>query len=131
MKTTIKLFMVVLFLSMGLYAQTGKGPLSTGNALLEAWQAYEKLTDNLRDSNITYNAGMFVGYVTAINHETIIFGVCTFPEGVSFSQVFRVVGKYLEDHPEKLHLTPYELVLHALMTAFPKKNESMAHEQKK
>jgi Rap1a immunity proteins len=41
------------------------------------------------------------------------------PESVSESQIQKVVEKYLEDHPEKLHFRASVLVLVALQKAFP------------
>jgi hypothetical protein len=41
------------------------------------------------------------------------------PPGASLDQVMRVTVKYLDDHPERRHLTPLEHVVPALTDAFP------------
>jgi hypothetical protein len=41
------------------------------------------------------------------------------PETVNLDQAIRVVRKYLEDHPEKLHLPAAKLVIEAIKTAWP------------
>jgi Rap1a immunity proteins len=46
--------------------------------------------------------------------------VCKLPEeGITTGQIVRIVVKYLEEHPEKLHLNSSLLVLDALRQAFP------------
>ncbi len=41
------------------------------------------------------------------------------PEGVTYEQLLRVVRKFLQDHPERLHENRTGLVVAALRTAFP------------
>jgi hypothetical protein len=61
-----------------------------------------------------------VGYCHGMVQGVIYFSTsdCA-PEGVSIKQDLRVVVKYLEDHPEKLHLHAAQLVMEALAKAFP------------
>lgn len=42
-----------------------------------------------------------------------------FPKGVTKGQIGRVVIKYINDRPEKLHIPFYELVFTALASGFP------------
>ena len=68
-----------------------------------------------------------VGYVEGINdYQTTLLGwsyldepyFCT-PEGVRSYQLVKVVTKYLNEHPEELHLEAGGLVAAALQEAFP------------
>ncbi len=71
------------------------------------------------DRQTLYIAGEFVGFVEGITEMADSSGLCDIPDGVAYSKSFMVVGKYLEDHPEELHLRPHELAIKALTEAFP------------
>lgn len=120
-----KIFILVmahLFLSVGIYAHPQKGVLETGNDLLTAWQAYEEFINNSKGGyESDYDAGLFAGYVKGIADSMLEKGLCDFPEGVTYKQVFLVVGKYLNDNPALLHRHPLNLVQMALAIAFPPK----------
>jgi hypothetical protein len=48
-----------------------------------------------------------------------VFNVYCAPDGVTNGQIFKVVFKYLNNNPEKLHETKSVLVAQALKKAFP------------
>lgn len=50
-------------------------------------------------------------------------GPCV-PSGVSYGQLVKVVRKYLDDHPERLHMSSRHLVIFSINTAFPCPTES-------
>jgi len=45
--------------------------------------------------------------------------VCLPSDGISGEQARRIVVKYMEDHPEQLHMREMAIVVAALATAFP------------
>ena len=66
------------------------------------------------------------GYISGVSDATDIWegernfsaGICQ-PKGVSVGQIKRVVVKYLEAKPERLHSAASSLVINALKAAFP------------
>jgi hypothetical protein len=103
-------------LVLGVWAQAGWCALATGNKLLDYCRAPE-------NSAI---GGSCTGYVVSAvdTHEAWVDWneiepyFCT-PAGVTGRQLAQVVVKYLNENPEKLHLSAGSLVLNALGTAFP------------
>jgi hypothetical protein len=123
MKTTARFLAVLLFLSMGLYAQAQEDT-NSGNYLYKTWKATEKETNNITVSVIeAYFRGYFFGFVNGVSDALMSLGVIYFPEGVTNGQTYRVVGKYLEDHPESLHEPAIDLAARALVKAFPPKKK--------
>jgi hypothetical protein len=89
-----------------------------GNDLLprcqQAVEAIDKTT--LKDVNESFNAGFCFGLVQGVSYASA--DVCP-GEGVTFSQMERVVVKFLQDNPKKLNLNQSTLVQTALSKAFP------------
>lgn len=123
MNYTKKIIILVLFLSMGLYAYAPQD-LNSGNGFFSAWKTAQKDMENSKQITAPldiWNSGFFSGFVDGTKSALSVMGVIEIPEGVTNGQIMRVVGKYLEDHPELLHLTPNKLTTQALIQAFPKK----------
>jgi hypothetical protein len=89
-----------------------------GNDLLprcqQAVEAIDKTT--WKNANESFNAGFCLGLVQGVSYASA--DVCT-GEGVTFSQMERVVVKFLQDNPKKLNLNQSTLVQTALSKAFP------------
>jgi hypothetical protein len=89
-----------------------------GNDLLprcqQAVEAIDKAT--WKDVNESFNAGFCLGLVQGVSYASA--DVCT-GQGVTFSQMERVVVKFLQDNPKKLNLNQSTLVEMALAKAFP------------
>jgi hypothetical protein len=89
-----------------------------GNDLLprcqQAVEAIDKAT--WKNANESFNAGFCLGLVQGVSYASA--DVCT-GEGVTFSQMERVVVKFLQDNPNKLNLNQSTLVEMALSKAFP------------
>jgi hypothetical protein len=89
-----------------------------GNDLLprcqQALEAIDKTT--WKNANESFNAGFCLGLVQGVSYASA--DVCT-GEGVTFSQMERVVVKFLQDNPKKLNLNQSTLVQTALAKAFP------------
>ena len=73
----------------------------------------EKDTIN-KDYDTGYCMGTFFGMSSVLNGEYICF-----PQGVTVKQSIRVFLKYMDDHPEKLHLQAPNLIYESLISAFP------------
>ncbi len=95
---------------------------SSGNNLLEQ---LELLNQPLKDSSDvelmkSYEGlGYVTGLSTALDFSSLI---CIPANGVSNGQRARIVRKFLNDHPERLHEFQFFLAREALIDAFPCKS---------
>lgn len=91
----------------------------SGDSLLNSCELVVKKMDNPHHSENSfesYRDGYCRGMVEGVSDTSP--KIC--PGGnVTFGQEFRVVVKYLQDHPEELHLPNTALVEKALAKAFP------------
>jgi hypothetical protein len=119
-------FQMVMILSIFLGAVSfGQSPALTpdGNGLLQACG-----TEKIRTDAEKFNYGYCAGVVDAVSRMMQLhsspknwkapLAVC-YPKGVTQDQLERVVVKYLQDHPEALHMMNVALVEAALNHAFP------------
>lgn len=100
---------------------------SVGNC--RSFKTGSELLDECSEANSGFNSGVCIGYIIAIadvsNCSKDVGGkyVGGFswqpPEGVTIGQLEKVVAKWLNNHPEKLHFGASGLVADALKTAFP------------
>jgi hypothetical protein len=86
----------------------------SGNKLLE----YCNPDSSGRDICIGYVAGIRGATDTLNIWENIDSGICV-PKEISLGQSIKVVVKYLEANPGKLHLSASSNVLNAFIDAFP------------
>jgi hypothetical protein len=116
---------LVLFLSMAICINAQEDKYTfTGNGLLVMWQAWKSIQDNPTPRMAPgeeWKAGYYLGFVSGAMLGLQVANIVEYPPGVNYGQACRVVGKYLEDHPESLHQRDFVLVSFALMEAFPKK----------
>ncbi len=89
------------------------------NVLVKEWHEYKKY-----QLGIDYNSYYFIAYKKYIKN---IYPYCgqksiEFPSNVTDDQICAVVGKWLDEHPEEWNKPGNELILNALIQAFPKKN---------
>ena len=110
------LFLVVLICGAIVPVQTMGQTTSRqdGNDLLPRCQQAVEAID--KNANESFNAGFCLGLVQGVSYASA--DVCT-GEGVTFSQMERVVVKFLQDNPKKLNLNQSTLVQTALSKAFP------------
>jgi hypothetical protein len=89
-----------------------------GNDLLPRCQQAVEVIDKAtwKNANESFNAGFCLGLVQGVSYASA--DVCT-EEGVTFSQMERVVVKFLQDNPKKLNLNQSTLIVMALSKAFP------------
>lgn len=96
--------------------------IGSGNHLLNACNTF--MSDNKQDMSYSegLDAGYCVGLVSGIA-ETIISSdspTACFPKSsVTREQTVRIVVKYLNNHPEQLHLSASSLVMVSFEEAFP------------
>ncbi len=110
----------VLLLTTGMSGrQEGSKALDTshGNGLLEACTSERKFTNDLAFSNYVY----CMGYIDGLADGLELGKFVDRPAGVTNVQTKAVVVKYLQDHPESLHLSSVILVSRALINAWPGK----------
>jgi hypothetical protein len=93
--------------------------MTDGNYLLGSCQITVRVTDDPKVKLDVYEAlrdGYCRGIVEGVTDVSLI--VCASAD-VTFGQEIRVIVKFLNDHPEKLHLRNTKLVQEALAQAFP------------
>lgn len=102
-----------------------------GNQLLKDCTAIINLVENNIIPESEMRCGHCAGYIQGISAMNALYKAYdqpTFfcmPDEVNNGQKIKVVIKYLNDHPEKLHEHEAGLVLLAFMEAFPCKNQSL------
>lgn len=118
MRNLTMVVLVVICLSWA-----GEGEATTGNKLL----THCEKGLNKKDPDLI-SLGYCYAYITGAGdtYRTILI---TFPEinlkkycipdASNQNQIVKVVNKYLEEHPEKLHLPGDHLILSAMQEAFP------------
>ncbi len=105
----------MLFVLM-MFAECSYADFINGNTLAKEMVEYEK-SDN-DNSTSMYSVGKYHGYITGVGDATA--GIIWCPTGnVTIGQVLKIVSKYLNNNPEKLHLEASGLVEEALKNAFP------------
>jgi len=114
---------VVVFIAFAYGSSRGnsspQADATTGNGLLGSCQISVKSTDDRNYKESPFEAwrdGFCVGIVNGVSSASP--HVCP-DEEVTTGQEKRVVLKYLQDHPEELHLDNAVLVERALSRAFP------------
>ena len=122
MKTTKTVYLAGLFLAMGIYGHAQEGVLETGNDLAKAWHSFNKFrAEDTATATTVLEAGEFIGFIRGAVQMASYNNFFDIPERVTHGQVFSIVGKYIDDHPEKLHFPAISMVVLALNEAFPPK----------
>jgi hypothetical protein len=115
--------LAVIVVASGLWATPAAGQESgnTGNDLIQFCEGAEVLTPGTRQTNVQgYCLGLVRGVAQTLRNPQLPneFRAC-FPDNATVGQMIRVVNRYLEDHPERLHLIDDFLVAEAVLEAFP------------
>lgn len=106
------LLVIIFFLTAGNVLGTD---FRSGNDLLTICRNFEKETTSVQEA---YETGFCQAYIRGVTDEIPKVSKCI-PSGVTYEQIWRVVIKYLQNHPERLHLYPAFLIREALEKAFP------------
>jgi hypothetical protein len=99
----------------------------TGNDMQKYCKAeiYSQDNQKYKDMQGTVDGSMCLAYLTGVQEthdsfsQDLMKKVFCIPNGVSTAQKIRVVLKYMELHPEKLHISAEYHVIKAFMEAFP------------
>ena len=115
----MKRLLLAVVLVVGSQGVVAAGPFYTGNTVLEWCNAFVNAIEPTK-------SGGCLGYVAGIagaNETFVGWGymqpLWCIPEGVDAGQLARVAVKFMEDHPESLHVTASSLVANAFGVAFP------------
>ena len=92
-KITIVLFLCLFGLPTFVFS-------ATGNILLEYWLSTKTQETGESDSKSKIDAAILLGYALGIK-DSFQGKEFNIPEGVNIQQLVRILGKYLEDNPEK------------------------------
>jgi hypothetical protein len=87
-----------------------------GNKLVAEMWEYEKSFTDARDTDWP-SVGQYQGFVIGVA-DVIDDMICS-PANAQSGQYLAVVQKYLKNHPEQWSYPAYQLVLKALVEAFP------------
>lgn len=97
--------------------------IRNGNLLLQACSPLIQSMDTIGQAPNTFEAGYCLGIVGAIvdisNSSTEAVYHSCLPKGMTAGQGVRIVTKYLQSNPDKLHILDSALVFLALKDAFP------------
>jgi hypothetical protein len=113
------LFLCVFAVGSSIGSRSPQSEPTTGSGLLGSCQISVRSSDDRSYNENSFEAwrdGFCIGLVTGVSSTSP--HVCP-AEGVTTGQEKRVVLKYLQDHPEELHLDDALLVERALTKAFP------------
>lgn len=114
-------FALVVGMALPSLAQAQVSLINSGTTLLAYCTESAKADLDTGVSVNWYQAGFCSGYVNGVWNTSDKF--CD-PKGITLGQVVRVVLKYLNDHPERLHEHEAELVVDALRAAWPCKRKA-------
>lgn len=113
-----KLLFVVCLISFSLLglANPSSAYIKDANDLIEGMRAYEQIEAGVKDVGY-YAPGVYCGYIVAVYdcNERAFCG----NEKATGGQLFAIVTKYLNEHPEQWSLPASSVVLRALKLAFP------------
>jgi len=100
----------------------------TGNDLIEYWKEYKS------DGSNYFSRGMYMGYVSgcldALEIANYVLGETNYgqgdlgfyiPENATLGQICSVIGKWLENNPEKWNMPAQMLIVFALQESFPQR----------
>lgn len=133
------LFVFLILTCFGIqtaYSQERARSMKDGNALLAYCQVLLDIADRKRPAPLdqvqamddTYRLSLCSGFMQGMTNTNLYYQAylkntnpffCLPEPGISNLQAARVVVKYLQDHPEKLHEEPVILAVAALRNAFP------------
>jgi hypothetical protein len=117
MKTLLKCFLLLAFFLAGfqsIRAQT----TTTGNKLREQCAAAIR-------HEMSIDAGLCIGFINGYQQVAVMLPpsanvkLACWPDGATPDQIAKIVVKYLDAHPEKLHLPATQLIYDATYEVFP------------
>ena len=113
MKKVLLVIALMLMSCQAVYAS----PTTTGNEFVNEWKECKKADAGQPYSFI--DVGIYGGYVSGIAQAGQFIGWFSYPDGTTHGQLNNVVGKWIDDHPERWTDSPLVIVTTALRKAFP------------
>ncbi len=100
-----------------------KSDVGTAEWLHACWLEEQKADVHVSLVTEWQNVGLYEGFVMAvvqvgIHHRDSAFSI---PVSVTNAQIFKLVGKYLDSHPEEWPLSADHVVVKALQAKWPSK----------
>lgn len=113
---------VLMIIMLLIFSTSTHANYIRGKHLLEWYYLYKKVENRNPTIDLSDNlfVGSYNGYILGVldSAENIL---CT-PFGIKNSQINEIVGKYLEEHPEKMEHPGSNLVYEAVNETFPCKD---------
>jgi hypothetical protein len=114
----MKWLLVLFFLCSAVPAQHTESSYTTGNDLQEQCRVND--ISSIREAfDGGFCSGFIEGYAQLAMMARSTPKMLCLPQQVTRGQVKRVIVKYFDEHPEKLHLPAAQLVYDATNKAFP------------
>jgi hypothetical protein len=120
----VRAFLVVLAL-LGATSSAIAGATSSPNsgaAVIEACEQAARSTAWV--DRLIFDAGFCMGIVAATMWSLRGTNLLCFPKGVTTGNCLRVLIKYMDDHPEELHMHAADLDVRAFVKAWPCSHDS-------
>ena len=102
-----------IFLLIALYGLYTPCFATTGNQLKDYALENEHFEKGRRAS--PFKAGLFIGYVEGVVASLVKNELVCAPKGVTLEQSIGVINKYIDTHPELLHLQAASIIEKALL----------------
>ena len=103
--------------SIGLYAHSQEVVIEDGHQLRAAWESFQRYmnSDARRRPTLetTLQAGAYMGYVIAV-YDSMRERGADVPNNLPYPEVFKMVGGFIENHPEELNRRAFQVVRTAL-----------------
>ncbi len=107
------ILLLMLMFAVDAYAYTGND-LNIGSLEFEKYERGQEYD--------SYQIAEYFGYLEGV--KDVLHGIAfCLPIHSTNGQYYKIVAKYLNNNPDKLHLSAFELVANALAEAFPCKKK--------
>jgi hypothetical protein len=119
-----KLFIIIALSTIvfSAWGQAFESGIDNGGTLHTYWLYYQKSNADpeAATKSDVFASSLYTGYVLGV--VGLLWEpleVISIPRGVNNAQIFAVVGKYLDEHPEEWHVGGGLIVFEALTTVWP------------
>ena len=111
-----KLFVLALLLVI---SSTANASFMSGNNLMERYRSYKEYNAGNPSEEDLMLGMMYLGYVAGASDVLDNLEMICKPKGMTVGQAAQIVGKYLDDNPQELHISAGTLVFKALSEHYP------------
>lgn len=109
---------IILLLVAFLLASSPAHAARDGNWLMEGRRAHKRITNRTGTPGDYATSLLRIGYISGVV-DSFNGSLFTVPAGATVDQTVEIVGKYLEQNPQKWASAGWVLVVEALTEAFP------------